>query len=65
MTNSYKASMNMLSLENFGCTILHEVDAHRMYQHPSLLHKLFDRIVFNFPNAAEFDFPEYKPYKIW
>ncbi|KAK9269625.1 hypothetical protein L1049_001402 [Liquidambar formosana] len=43
---------NLKKLEDRGCTIVHEVDAHTMSQHPLLSNKLFDRIVSNFPHAG-------------
>lgn len=49
---------NLKQLKNRGCTILHGVDAHTMRDHPSLQHKLFDRIVFNFPHGR-FVWPEH------
>ncbi|KAL3734557.1 hypothetical protein ACJRO7_023844 [Eucalyptus globulus] len=39
---------NIEILEGLGGTILHEVDAHNMTEHPDLRHKSSDRIVFNF-----------------
>ncbi|WJX64782.1 25S rRNA (uracil(2634)-N(3))-methyltransferase [Trifolium repens] len=60
----YRAWANLIDLKLYRCTILHEVDALSMDQHPLLLHKSFDRIVFNFPQDARFPFPEYPPYKI-
>ncbi|TKY57340.1 hypothetical protein E2542_SST21787 [Spatholobus suberectus] len=47
-----RASTNLSELENLGCTIVHEVDAHTMNNHPLLQTKYFDRIVFNFPHAG-------------
>ncbi|XP_039170401.1 uncharacterized protein At4g26485 [Eucalyptus grandis] len=38
--------------EGLGGTILHEVDAHNMTEHPDLRHKSFDRIVFNFQHTG-------------
>ncbi|KAK9268971.1 hypothetical protein L1049_000738 [Liquidambar formosana] len=52
------AGPNLKELEDRGCTIVHDVDAHTMSQHPLLTNKLFDRIVFNFPHAG-FDFREH------
>ncbi|CAK9185717.1 unnamed protein product [Ilex paraguariensis] len=43
---------NLKKLEDYGCTIVHEVDANTMSQHPLLKVKAFDRIVFNFPHAG-------------
>lgn len=56
--NYSRATINLMELKRFGCNILHGVDALSMYQHPLLLDKLFDRIVFNFPQD------KYTPYKI-
>ncbi|KAK2631073.1 hypothetical protein EUGRSUZ_L03451 [Eucalyptus grandis] len=39
---------NIEILEGLGGTILHEVDAHNMTEHPDPRHKSSDRIVFNF-----------------
>ncbi|XP_061342205.1 uncharacterized protein At4g26485-like [Gastrolobium bilobum] len=50
--NYSRASTNLNELENLGCTIVHEVDAHTMGGHPLLQMKSFDRIVFNFPHAG-------------
>lgn len=58
MLNYSKASTNLKSLEDGGCTILHGVDACTMSHHPLLFGKSFDRIVFNFPHAG-FLFPEH------
>ncbi|KAJ7982721.1 DUF2431 domain-containing protein [Quillaja saponaria] len=44
------ANLNLLRM--FGCTIVHEVDAHTMSHHPLLHMKRFDRIIFNFPHAG-------------
>ncbi|XP_028789160.1 uncharacterized protein At4g26485-like [Neltuma alba] len=64
LTRNYsRALQNLLQLENLGCTILHEVNAHTMSQHPFLQHKLFDRIVFNFPHAG-FVFREHHSFQI-
>ncbi|XP_044473267.1 uncharacterized protein At4g26485-like [Mangifera indica] len=52
MLNYSKASTNLKSLEDGGCTILHGVDACTMSHHPLLFGKSFDRIVFNFPHAG-------------
>jgi len=54
-----RASTNLKELENLGCTIVHEVDAHTMSEHPLLKTKFFDRIVFNFPHAG-FDYHEHE-----
>ncbi|XP_045828828.1 uncharacterized protein At4g26485-like [Trifolium pratense] len=51
-----RATINQIELKRFGCTILHEVDALTMDQHPLLLGKIFDRIVFNFPQDIGFAF---------
>jgi len=47
-----KASQNLNELENLGCTIVNEVDARTMAQHPLLQHLKFDRVVYNFPHAG-------------
>jgi len=47
-----KASQNLNELENLGCTIVNEVDAHKMAQHPLLQYRKFDRIIYNFPHAG-------------
>jgi 25S rRNA (uracil2634-N3)-methyltransferase len=47
-----KAATNLRKLEDLGCLVMHEVDAHTMSKHPLLNQKLFDRIVFNFPATA-------------
>lgn len=47
-----KAATNLRELEDLGCLVMHEVDAHTMSIHPLLNQKLFDRIVFNFPATA-------------
>ncbi|ESR65942.1 hypothetical protein CICLE_v10010347mg [Citrus x clementina] len=52
MAKYSRAASNLKELEESGCTILHEVDAHTMSQHPMLYSKSFDRIVFNFPHAG-------------
>ncbi|KAL9383096.1 hypothetical protein Peur_023419 [Populus x canadensis] len=46
------AASNLRELEELGCTVMHGVNAHTMNSHPLLTHKLFDRIVYNFPHAA-------------
>ncbi|KAL8152557.1 hypothetical protein V2J09_010317 [Rumex salicifolius] len=43
---------NLLELEDVGALVLHQIDAHSLDEHPRLRHKLFDRIVFNFPHAG-------------
>ncbi|KAH9652504.1 hypothetical protein KPL70_027124 [Citrus sinensis] len=52
MAKYSRATSNLKELEESRCTILHEVDAHTMSQHPMLYSKSFDRIVFNFPHAG-------------
>lgn len=47
-----RAARNVKILEELGGTVLHEVDATTMSQHPLLHDMLFDRIVFNFPHAG-------------
>ncbi|KAK7300018.1 hypothetical protein RJT34_10849 [Clitoria ternatea] len=55
LTSNYsKASANLRKLERLGCTLLHEVDANFLHQHPLLQNKVFDRIVYNFPHAGFF-----------
>ncbi|ONI18035.1 hypothetical protein PRUPE_3G193000 [Prunus persica] len=39
-------------LQRRGCKVLHEVDVYDMDQHPTLMFKKFDMIVFNFPHAG-------------
>ena len=47
------AAYNWSELEELGCTVMHGVNAHTMNStHPLLTHKLFDRIVYNFPHTA-------------
>jgi 25S rRNA (uracil2634-N3)-methyltransferase len=46
------AASNLRELEELGCTVMHGVNAHTMNSHPLLTHKLFGRIVYNFPHAA-------------
>ncbi|XVF76970.1 hypothetical protein PTKIN_Ptkin14bG0002700 [Pterospermum kingtungense] len=48
------AMANLIALEELGCTIVHEVDAHFMSRHHLLNSYSFDRIVFNFPHAGFF-----------
>ncbi|KAL3643317.1 hypothetical protein CASFOL_014132 [Castilleja foliolosa] len=48
--SSARANVALLKLK--GCTILHEVDALTMSQHPNLRHRVFDRIAYNFPHAG-------------
>ncbi|XP_048129396.1 uncharacterized protein At4g26485-like [Rhodamnia argentea] len=43
---------NLDTIDGFWGTVLHDVDAHTMSKHPSLKHKSFDRIVYNFPHAG-------------
>ncbi|CAK7323937.1 unnamed protein product [Dovyalis caffra] len=52
MLKYWGAASNLRDLEEFGCTIIHEVNAHSMNKHPLLNRKLFDRIVYNFPHTA-------------
>ncbi|CAK7323944.1 unnamed protein product [Dovyalis caffra] len=47
-----EAATNFRELEDLGCTIMREVDARSMSEHPLLSQILFDRIVFNFPATA-------------
>ncbi|KAG5235718.1 S-adenosyl-L-methionine-dependent methyltransferase [Salix suchowensis] len=46
------AALNLLELEERGCTVMHEVNARTMNSDPRLTQKSFDRIVYNFPHAA-------------
>ncbi|CAK9145047.1 unnamed protein product [Ilex paraguariensis] len=46
------AVTNLKKLEDYGCNIVHGLDACTMSQHPLLNLKTFDRIVFNFPHAG-------------
>ncbi|XP_061342203.1 uncharacterized protein At4g26485-like [Gastrolobium bilobum] len=62
--NYSRASTNLNELENLGCTVVHEVDAHIMDTHHLLYLEFFDRIVYNFPHAG-FLFPERNPFQIW
>ncbi|KAK4491805.1 hypothetical protein RD792_002581 [Penstemon davidsonii] len=57
------AAANLVTLKDMGCTIIHEVDVSNMSEHSRLKHKLFDRIVFNFPHAG-FLFREHDDYQI-
>ncbi|WVZ15987.1 hypothetical protein V8G54_013553 [Vigna mungo] len=50
--NYAKASQNLKELEDLGCTIVNQVDAKAMAQHPLLEHRKFDRIIYNFPHAG-------------
>ena len=52
VTKHPSAVANLKKLEDYGSTIVHEVDANTMSQHPLLNVKAFDRIVFNFPHAG-------------
>ncbi|KAK3194800.1 hypothetical protein Dsin_026110 [Dipteronia sinensis] len=47
-----RATSNLKELEELGCTMVHGVDANTMNQHPDLIFKSFDRIVYNFPHAG-------------
>nr|KYP45078.1 Uncharacterized protein At4g26480 family [Cajanus cajan] len=57
------ALRNLTDLEALGCTIVHRVDVHTMFDHPLLEHRKFDRIIFNFPHAG-FIARESDPYQI-
>ncbi|XP_012848376.1 PREDICTED: uncharacterized protein At4g26485-like [Erythranthe guttata] len=57
------AADNVALLRDNGCTVLHDVDATTMSRHPSLMHRKFDRIVFNFPHAG-FIMREHDSYQI-
>ncbi|KAL3734561.1 hypothetical protein ACJRO7_023848 [Eucalyptus globulus] len=52
MNYSRSAVDNLEKIEDFGGTVLHEVNAHTMSKHPILRRKSFDRIVYNFPHAG-------------
>ncbi|ESW23381.1 hypothetical protein PHAVU_004G042200 [Phaseolus vulgaris] len=52
MVKYASASENMKELEVLGCTIVNEVDATKMAEHPLLKHQKFDRIIYNFPHAG-------------
>ncbi|KAL0399068.1 UNVERIFIED_CONTAM: hypothetical protein Sradi_2250100 [Sesamum radiatum] len=54
---------NLQLVQEKRCTVIHQVDAHSMSQHPLLSHRKFDRIVFNFPHAC-FNHREDAPYQI-
>ncbi|CAJ1971441.1 unnamed protein product [Sphenostylis stenocarpa] len=47
-----KSAQNLAELTKLGCTVVHEVDAQTMSEHPLLKPMCFDRIVFNFPHAG-------------
>ncbi|KAL6201840.1 hypothetical protein ACLB2K_025552 [Fragaria x ananassa] len=47
-----RAMNNVMELERRGCVVLHEVDVHKMSQHPFLSYIRFDRIVYNLPHAG-------------
>jgi 25S rRNA (uracil2634-N3)-methyltransferase len=49
MSKYSNAMANLKELEERGCTVLHHVDAHTMNRHPFFHLKLFDRIVFIWP----------------
>ncbi|KAK9937408.1 hypothetical protein M0R45_014202 [Rubus argutus] len=50
--NYSNAMNNLKELEDRGCTILHGVDVHTMSQHPDLIYRRFDCIIYNFPHAG-------------
>ncbi|KAK7365000.1 hypothetical protein VNO80_13750 [Phaseolus coccineus] len=52
MVNYARALENLNALEVLGCTVVNEVDAHKMAEHPLLKHQKFDRIIYNFPHAG-------------
>ncbi|XP_062016001.1 uncharacterized protein At4g26485-like [Rosa rugosa] len=63
-----KAMSNVMELENRGCVVLHEVDVHRMSQHPFLSSIRYDRIIYNFPHAGYLRgqlSSEYNLFQIW
>uniref|UniRef100_A0A5B7BFR3 25S rRNA (uridine-N(3))-methyltransferase BMT5-like domain-containing protein n=1 Tax=Davidia involucrata TaxID=16924 RepID=A0A5B7BFR3_DAVIN len=41
-------------LERLGCRVLHEVDVYKMNKYPTLKHKKFDIIIYNFPHAGHY-----------
>ncbi|XP_017438430.1 uncharacterized protein At4g26485 [Vigna angularis] len=47
-----KASQNLKELEDLGCTIVNEVDAKTMAEHPLLQDRKFSRIIYYFPHAG-------------
>ncbi|KAF8031757.1 hypothetical protein BT93_D0849 [Corymbia citriodora subsp. variegata] len=61
--NYATSAINLEKIEGFGGTVLHEVDAHTMSEHPILRHKSFNRIVYNFPHAG-FNGPEPSSFQI-
>ncbi|KAM7504344.1 hypothetical protein LguiB_003248 [Lonicera macranthoides] len=64
LRKEYKsAATNLERLKEWGCTIIHGVDALTMSQHTILSTQLFDRIVFNFPHAGFF-MPEHTDHQI-
>ncbi|KAL0353466.1 UNVERIFIED_CONTAM: hypothetical protein Sangu_0927900 [Sesamum angustifolium] len=58
------AARNLQLLEEKGCTVIHNVDAHYMCLHHLLSHRKFDRIVFNFPHAGFSIFSEHNDCQI-
>ncbi|KAL0306210.1 UNVERIFIED_CONTAM: hypothetical protein Sradi_6038300 [Sesamum radiatum] len=58
------AARNLQLLEEKGCTVIHNVDAHYMCLHHLLSHRKFDRIVFNFPHSGFSIFREHNDYQI-
>jgi len=51
VTKYARASEKLNELEVRGCTIVNEVDAHKMAEHPLLRYRKFDMIIYNFPHA--------------
>lgn len=54
VTKYRNAKLNLRSLERFGASVLHGVDATKMKHHVDLYMRKFDRIIFNFPHAGFF-----------
>ncbi|KAM5586823.1 uncharacterized protein ABKV19_005646 [Rosa sericea] len=50
--NYSNAMSHLKELEEKGCTILHGVDVHTMSQHPQLIYRRFDCIIYIFPHAG-------------
>ena len=46
------ALANIRLLRDSGATILHGVDARKMYEHPSVHGRTYDFIIYNFPHAG-------------
>ncbi|CAL0322247.1 unnamed protein product [Lupinus luteus] len=66
--NYENASRNFSELESLGCTLVHKVNVHTIMNHPLLINKEFDRIVFNYPHAGfigrrEFEYRQIKRHR--